>query len=163
MKLRQFQVVTIVPAEKFGTITPLPTRTNPAITRVVGAFTITLDSCKILGGEVICEFIVNNDSAESKKFSLVREDYRARRRGLDVTKAVDTSGREFVGAEVGIGYSSPESYVVMPVTLTPNVPKTLSIKFKGILSREITSFSLIRMAVSENTNRVNLSSRLILQ
>lgn len=150
VKLRQLEAKRDRPNDKSDTAAAPPTQKTAPSSRAVGAFTITLNSCKMYGDEVTCELTVNNDSAESKNFSLVREDYRARRRGQDVTKAVDTSGNEYAVSEPGFGAAKFRH------TLTPNVPEKFSIKFKGV-PRETASFSLLRVAVSENTNRVQLS------
>jgi hypothetical protein len=150
VKLRQLEAKRDRLNDKSDTAAAPSTQKTALSSEAAGAFTITLNSCTMYGDEVTCELTVNNDSPESKNFFLVREDYRARRRGQDVTKAVDTSGNEYAAREPGFGAAKFRH------TLTPNVPEKLSVTFKGV-PRETASFSLLRVAVSENTNRVNLS------
>lgn len=100
---------------------------------------------------MICQLMVNNNSSESREFNLCHADYRARRRGMDVSKALDASGNEYALTESSLGVNRVRGSSCNRAVLTPQVPLKLSIRFENV-SRESSSFSLIRLAVTEQTN-----------
>jgi hypothetical protein len=100
--------------------------------------------------------VVKNDASEDKEFNLAHSDYRAKRRGLDVTRAVDASGNEYPLEESSIGAKRWKQSSYNRAVLAPQTPVRLSLRFANV-ARESTAFSLVRIAVSENTNMVRLS------
>ncbi|MDQ3802770.1 MAG: caspase domain-containing protein [Acidobacteriota bacterium] len=134
---------------------PPPKKTDAA--RVsVRSFTIELDSCRASGGAVVCQFMVTNNSGGDKQFSLCHKDYRAARRGLDVTKALDASGNDYALAESFIGTRRWSQSSYNQAVLPAQVPVKVSLRFDNVPQESVT-FSLVRIAVAEQTNMVNLS------
>jgi hypothetical protein len=135
---------------------PAPKKTAAARANV-RSFTLELDSCEASGTSVVCRFMVTNNSGGDRQFSLCHADYRAKRRGLDETRALDTSGNDYGLAESFIGtkrLAARGSY--NQSVLVPQLPVRLSLRFENV-PPESAAFALVRVAVAEETNVVNLS------
>lgn len=126
-------------------------------TRVsVRSFGIELDACRATGGSVLCQFMVTNNSSGDKQLNICHKDYRAARRGLDVTKALDTSGNDYALAESFIGTKRWSQSSYNQAVLPAQTPVKLSLRFDNVPETSA-AFSLLRIAVAEQTNMVNLS------
>lgn len=134
---------------------PAPRKT-PAARVTVRWLTIELDACSASGEDVVCQFMATNNSGEDKQLNLCHKDYRATRRGLDVTKALDASGNDYALAESFIGTKKWRQSFYNQAVLPPQVPVRLSLRFENVQPGAAT-FSLVRIAISEEANRINLS------
>lgn len=125
-------------------------------TKKVLQFDINLDVCVASGRDVVCQLVVVNESSEDKQFSLCHADYRAKRRGLEVTRAWDNLGNDYALAESSIGSRRHTQSSYNQAVLAPRVPVNISLRFANV-PEESVALTLLRLAVAEQTNMVRLS------
>jgi hypothetical protein len=143
--------VTTVTNEPPKTVMPVNVPAASSVTKKepmkveVRAFTIELDSCKISGGDVICNFSVRNETNEDKKFRLIHSVGGLRG---EVMRAIDTSGNEYMIAESILGTNRHRGGGQNEAVLVPGIPLKVTLKFENLPS-EINSFTLLRILVEE--------------
>lgn len=135
---------------------PRPAQESKTEAVTVGYFAIRLEACRRVGGHVSCELTVNNVSGESRPFNLCHADYRAKRRGLEVTRAWDDRGNDYALAESLLGTRRWAQSSYNQAVLPPRVPVRLALRFDSVAA-EADSFRLVKIAFAEETNRVRLS------
>jgi hypothetical protein len=115
------------------------------------AFAVELQSCKMSGGDVICDLTVTNNTEHDKEFILCQGDYRVKRRGKDSTKATDNLGTRYEPTESVIGSNRARKGYLAKDVLAPQVAVRLAVTFHDVASLG-TSFTLLRIAAYEQGN-----------
>lgn len=122
-----------------------------AVKVTMKAFAIELQSCRMYGGDVVCDLSVTNNTESDKEFVLCQGDFRVKRRGKDATKATDNVGNTYEPSESVIGSNKARKGYLAKDVLAPQVAVRLVVTFPGVASASI-SFTLLRIAAYEQGN-----------
>jgi Caspase domain len=115
------------------------------------AFALDLHSCRMSGGDVICNLTVINKTESDKEFVLCNGDYRVKRRGKDSTKATDNTGNQYEPTEAVMGSNKARKGYLLKDVLAPQVPVRMLLTFHDVAAGS-TSFTLLRIAAYEEGN-----------
>jgi len=109
-------------------------------------FTFQLNTCKLSGGSITCQFIVTNDSSADRRFILYARGYSGN------SRMFDDGGNEYIATQAQVGTKVTEGGA--EIVLVPQVPVKGSIRFDKVNS-EATKITLLRLSCGSTDARGN--------